>query len=74
MYLDNSEGPGSSTHSDVLRICFKYWREAEPHRLLAAEGEQTIAFLYSCTPNTWVRGDLPEALKAALIPYGLSAV
>lgn len=74
MYLDDSERAGNATQSDVLRICFKYWKEAQPQRLLAAEGEQKIAFLYFRTPDTWERGHLPEALKAALIPFGFPAL
>lgn len=74
MYLDNSERAGATTQHDALRMRFKYWKEAEPRRLLAAEGEQRIAFLYARAPNTWERGRLPDALKAALIPFGLPAL
>jgi enediyne core biosynthesis thioesterase len=71
MYLDNSDGADKSTESDVLRICFKYWKDAEPQRLLAAQGEQRITFLYSQSPTSWERGPLPEVLRVALVPFGL---
>jgi enediyne biosynthesis thioesterase len=74
MHLDGPERAGAATPSDALRICFKYWKEAEPARLLAAEGEQTIVFLHLRAPNIWERGRLPDALKAALIPFGLPAL
>ena len=72
MYLGNPEGMSSGTEADVLRIYFKYWKLTEPQRLLAAEGEQRIAFLYTRSPTSWERGPIPEALRVALVPFGLS--
>lgn len=74
MFLDDRHGSPGATEPDVLQLCFKYWKTDKQQRLLAAEGEQKIAFLYSSTPNTWVRGHLPDALKEALIPFGLAAM
>jgi enediyne biosynthesis thioesterase len=70
MYLDN-EATSRGIEDDVLRIGFKYWKEAEPQRLLAAEGEQKIVFLYAQSPGNWERGPVPESLRVALVPFGL---
>jgi hypothetical protein len=72
MYLDNPGGHESITEVDVLRISFKYWKSADSQKLLVAEGEQRIAFLYAEPPNGWGRGPVPQALRAALLPFGLA--
>jgi enediyne core biosynthesis thioesterase len=71
MYLDNYARVAGATETDVLRICFKYWKDEEPQRLLAAEGVQRIAFLYTESGEGWERGPIPEALRLALVPFGL---
>jgi enediyne biosynthesis thioesterase len=72
MYLDDPGGDKLIREVDVLRISFKYWKSADSQKLLVAEGEQRIAFLYPEPPNGWGRGPLPQALRAALLPFGLA--
>ena len=73
MFLDDSKTAGIASEPDLLRLRFRYWRSKDEDRILAAEGEQTIAFMYFRPPDTWERGHLPEVLKTALIPFGLLA-
>jgi enediyne core biosynthesis thioesterase len=72
MYLDGSRAFDEMRDVNVLRLYFKYWRGKSDQRLLAAEGEQQIAFLYPQNPPAWERGPIPDALQVALIPFGLS--
>ena len=70
MYLNDSSESGKSLESGVLWICFKYWKNADPDRLLVGEGEQKIAFMYPTDGTRWERGPIPDSLQNALVPYG----
>jgi len=74
MYLDDSRAFDEMRDVNVLRLYFKYWRGESDQRLLAAEGEQQIAFLYAQNPPAWERGPIPDALQVALAPFGLSNI
>jgi enediyne biosynthesis thioesterase len=72
MYLDDSRALDEIRDINALRLYFKYWKRDSDPKLLAAEGEQQIAFLYPKSPTGWERGPIPDALQVALIPFGLS--
>jgi enediyne biosynthesis thioesterase len=74
MCLANSRAFDEMREANVLRLNFKYWKDESDQKLLAAEGEQEVAFLYAQNPLTWERGPIPEALQVALVPFGFPNV
>ena len=74
MSINHSRPFDEMRDAGVLRLTFKYWKSESDERLLAAEGEQQIAFLYAQDPPGWERGPIPSALQVALIPFGLSTL
>ncbi len=72
MYPGGASEGAKPIESDVLWICFKYWKDAVPDRLLVGEGEQKLAFMYSTNGSKWERGPIPDSLQIALVPYGLT--
>jgi hypothetical protein len=68
----DAKDKGRAPEPEVLRFRFKFWNMGKQGEIFTAEGEQKIAFLYARGPDRWERGHLPDSLKAALVPFGLS--